>query len=101
MCESVTNAFDNVPSLQFIFSHLFLMSFHVYCRHHSVDRLTNPFVSFLFLCLSVPFSSTQYLKNAFRESLQILYKRSLGLKGELIRYWWSIAKGQGHGCFTK
>ena len=44
-------------------------------------------------CPSVPFPSTQYLKNASRELLQLWYKYSLGLEDDLIRFWWSKVKG--------
>ncbi len=41
------------------------------------------------VCLSVPFEWMRYLRNTLREFLQIWPKRLLGLKDELIRFWWS------------
>lgn len=34
----------------------------------------------------------QYLKNALRERLQIWNEHPLGVKEELIRFWWSLVK---------
>jgi len=42
---------------------------------------------------------TRYLSNAIMELLKIWHKHSLGLKDELMRFWWSKVKGQGHGDF--
>jgi len=45
--------------------------------------------------------SQSYLSNALTEFHQIWYKHSLGLKDELIRFWWSKVKGQVHCDVTK
>jgi len=56
---------------------------------------------FQVVCPSISFSWTQYFSIALKEFLQIWHKRSLGLKDELIRFWCSEIKGQGHSELAK